>query len=200
MNQSKLEEIEALFTKYGTKHKELVNLDKHFLKIESYKVELNLNKTIYRDKLVKNSGNGSACIIVPILDSNEVVMVVQPRVFAKRGVLLDFPAGYIEEGEDMDQAAKRELEEETGYSASKLERVASYYQDEGISDSRVNIFVATGVKKTKELHLDKDEFLEPILVDFNDLDELIEREYIQGGGGQIAISKVKLRMLENNKE
>jgi ADP-ribose pyrophosphatase len=192
MDKKKLEELENLFNTYGVKSKELVKLDKTFLKIESYKVELNLNKTIYRDKLVKNGGTGSACIVVPIFDNDDVLMVVQPRVFSLRGVLLDFPSGYIEKGEDEEKAALRELQEETGYTSSSIHKIASYYQDEGASEAIINVFVATNIKKVSELSLDKDEYLAPFITSFTSLDELIEKGYIKSGGSQLAIAKVKL--------
>lgn len=192
MDNKKLYELEELFKKYGIKNMEKIDSEKKFLKVESYKVELNLNKTIYRDKLVKNGGNGSACVIVPLFDDGNVLMVVQPRVFASRGVLLDFPSGYIEKGEDIKSAALRELKEETGYSASNIELVTSYYQDEGVSDSIVHILVARGIQKVSELKLDKDEFLEPFIVEVSALDELVEKGYIKSGGGQLAIARIKL--------
>lgn len=192
MDKKKEEQLEKLFNKYGVEKRELVKLDKTFLNIESYKIKLNLNKTIYRDKLVKNGGNGSACVIIPLFENDDLLMVVQPRVFSKRGVLLDFPSGYIESGEDVTKAALRELEEETGYKANKMLHLASYYQDEGVSDSIVHLFLATELSKVKELNLDEDEYLEPIIVGFSDLDELIDKEYIKSGGSQLAISKIKL--------
>lgn len=192
MEKEKLEELERLFIKYGVKNKELVEKEKKFLKVETYKIDLNMDKTIYRDKLVKNGGNGSACIVVPLFDNDNVLMVVQPRVFSSRGVLLDFPSGYIEADEDIEVAALRELEEETGYRAKSIKKIVSYYQDEGVSDAIVNIFLAKGLEKVCEPHLDKDEYLEPYITSFDSLDELVEKGYIKSGGSQLAISKVKL--------
>jgi ADP-ribose pyrophosphatase len=162
------------------------------LKVETYKIDLNIDKTIYRDKLVKNGGNGSACIIVPIFDNDDVLMVVQPRVFSSRGVLLDFPSGYIEANENIEIAALRELEEETGYKANSIEKIASYYQDEGVSDAIINIFLAKDLERVCEPHLDKDEYLESYITSFDSLDELVDKEYIKSGGCQLAINKVKL--------
>lgn len=192
MEKAKLEELENLFNKYGVKNKELVERESKFLKIETYKVDLNIGATIYRDKLVKNGGNGSACIIVPLFENNDVLMVVQPRVFSLRGVMLDFPSGYIEKDEDVKVAALRELKEETGYTASNIEKIASYYQDEGVSDAIINIFVAKGIKKVSNVNLDKDEYLDSYITSFDSLDELVDRGYIKSGGSQLAISKVKL--------
>jgi len=192
MDKSKLDELEALFNKFGIKHKEKIESNNKFLNIEAYKIDLNLGETIYREKLVKNAGNGSACLVVPLFDNGDVLMVVQPRVFASRGVLLDFPSGYIENGEENLKAALRELEEETGYSASSIEHLVSYYQDEGVSDSVINVYVAKGIKKVSDLHLDKDEYLQPFITSFSSLDELIEKGYIKSGGSQLAICKIKL--------
>ena len=76
MNKEKLEELERLFNKYGVKNREKIETDKKFLKVETYKIDLNLNKTIYRDKLRKNGNDGSACLIVPLFDNGDVLMVL----------------------------------------------------------------------------------------------------------------------------
>ena len=187
------EKLEELFKKYGTKNIEKVDVKNKFLNIETYKVDLNLDKIIYREKLVKNGSNGNAALIVPLFDNGDVLMVVQPRVFASRGVLLDFPSGYIEKGEDPIEGAKRELEEETGYRAKKIIELTSYYQDEGIGDNMVTIYLATELEKTSELHLDKDEYLQTYITSFSSLDDLINKGYIKSGGGQLAIASVKLK-------
>lgn len=188
----KFEELESIFEKYGITSIKEVQSDKKFLQVKTYQVDLNIGETIYRDKLVKNNNDGSACIIVPMFDNNDVLMVVQPRVFSSRGVLLDFPSGYVENGEDPLNAALRELEEESGYKANKITKLATYYQDEGISDAIINIFLATDLEKVGDLKLDKDEFLENYRTSFDSLDELIEKGYIRSGGAQLAICKIKL--------
>ena len=192
MDKNKLKEIEELFDKYGIKSREKVETEKKFLKIETYKIDLNIDETIYRDKLVKNGGNSSACIVLAIFDNDDVLFVVQPRVFSKRGVLLDIPSGYIDYGEEPLDAAKRELKEETGYEASNINEIACYYQDEGVSDSMVHVFIATGLKKVSEVSLDDDEYLETVVVKYDDIEELINKGYILSGGSQLAYYKSKL--------
>lgn len=84
---------------------------------------------------------GEVVVIVPILDSGMVVMVRQWR--APVGAwLLEVPAGRVEGGESPVAAAKRELEEETGYSTGELLRVASVYATPGYSDEVMHIFTA----------------------------------------------------------
>ena len=192
MDKKELEKLEKLFEKYGVNSLKEVETNKKFLKVKTYEVKLNNNETIYRDKLIKNGNDGSACIVVPLFDNNDVLMVVQPRVFSSRGVLLDFPSGYIESGEDPVKAALRELEEETGYSANNVKQIASYYQDEGVSDAVIKVFLATDLRKVGDLHLDADEYVEPYITSFSSLDELVEKGYIRSGGSQLAICKIKL--------
>ena len=193
MKQETLLKVEELIKKYGIRGLTKVESDKTFLKVETYKVELNNGEFIYRDKLIKNGGNGNACVIVPLINENQVLMVVQPRVFTHLGAQLDFPAGYLDEGEDHKLAAIRELLEETGYKANKMEEVAYYYQDEGVGNARNKIFIASELEKISEVSLDEDEYLESVIVDINDLEELIERGYIASGGATIGYDKLMIQ-------
>ena len=194
MEEAKLIEIKKLIEKYGVASKTLVENDKPFLKIESYEIKLNNGKTIYRDRLVKNSGRGSgcACVVVPVLENGDILLVVQPRPFTHLGAQLDFPAGYLNNDEDHKSAALRELEEETGYKASEIKEVAYYYQDEGIGDARNKIYIARGLKKVSEVKLDEDEYLETLTVKACDIKELIELGYLASGGAAIAYAHLLL--------
>ena len=63
-----------------------------------YSFTLNNGKVIEREKLLKNGQDGSAAIIMPITSDNEILTVIEPRVFTERTVAVSFPAGYIEKG------------------------------------------------------------------------------------------------------
>ena len=193
MKKQDKEKLDSIIKKYEVKDMEVISHSQgSFLKIDTYKVNLNNGETIYRDRLVKGDGGGSACIVVPFLDEEHVIMVVQPRVFAFKGALMDFPAGYIEKDEDITKAALRELEEETGYRANKIKEVVSYFQDEGVGNSIVHIFFAKDLVKVGNLKLDKDEYLEPLIINVSSLDELVKEKYIYSGGSQLAIANIKL--------
>jgi len=196
MKKETLLKVEKLINKYGVKKLTKVDTTKPFLTIETYKVELNNGEVIYRDKLIKNGGNGNACVIVPLVNDNQVLMVVQPRVFTHLGSQLDFPAGYLDNNEDHRLAAIRELEEETGYRAKEMKEVAYYYQDEGVGNARNKVFIASNLEKVSEVHLDEDEYLESVIVDIDDIRELMDLGYIASGGALIGYLELMLSRKE----
>lgn len=70
----------------------------HFLQTRKYKFTLNNGRTIIREQLIKGPNDGSVVIVIPVIGNNEVMMVLEPRVFTHLSVGLGFPAGYIEKG------------------------------------------------------------------------------------------------------
>lgn len=82
-----------------------------------------------------------AAAIVPMLDKQTVLLIEQWRIGAKRP-LWEIPAGTLEANEDPLTCAARELEEETGYVAGKLEHLFTMYPSPGILDEKMEIFLA----------------------------------------------------------
>jgi 8-oxo-dGTP pyrophosphatase MutT (NUDIX family) len=74
-------------------------------------------------------------------DKNDVLLIRQYRPGADK-VMVDLPSGHIEMGETPEQAARRELEEETGYRAGELTFLGSYYPEPGISNKQAHAFLA----------------------------------------------------------
>lgn len=89
---------------------------------------------------------GEAVVILPINENNEVIFETQLRESIGK-VSLELPAGRIDPGEIPIQAAKRELEEETGFVANKLELMISLYPSTGYTSEKVHIFLAKDLKK-----------------------------------------------------
>ncbi|MCU0872174.1 MAG: NUDIX hydrolase [Pirellulaceae bacterium] len=82
--------------------------------------------------------------IVPVVDENHVCLIRNFRVSAGK-TLVEIPAGTLEPDEDPRAAALRELAEETGYRADRLELLTACYLSPGILDERMHVFVATGL-------------------------------------------------------
>ncbi len=110
-----------------------------------------------------------AVLILPVLDDDRIVMIRNYR-FAVGQELLELPAGTMEPPEPPIDCAARELEEETGYVASKLTPLASYVTCPGFCTELMHAFVATGLTKTEQ----KLEPTEQIRVEIIALDEALE--------------------------
>lgn len=191
MRNEKREELKRYIEELKTISFEKINRKPRFLSIESYDYELNNGHVIKREKLFKNEKDGSASVILPITETGEIILAIEPRVFTKSTVDVGLPAGYIEDGENPNISAKRELLEETGYEAEKLINLGSYYQDQGCSAAYNHYYVALNCKKVKEQNLDEGEFIKYILVNKDELEELINMGYITGLNSIYAIEKGK---------
>lgn len=89
-----------------------------------------------------------AAAIVPLM--NEEVLLVEQYRKAIDGPTLEIPAGTLEEGESPKECANRELIEETGFQASKLDKLIEYYPSPGFSSEIIYIFKASGLKKVSD--------------------------------------------------
>jgi len=87
--------------------------------------------------------NGAA-VILPILDDGSIVLIRNYR-FAVEETLYELPAGMLEAGENPAVGAARELTEETGYSAGRLEKLGQYYTGPGSCNELMHAFVATNL-------------------------------------------------------
>lgn len=111
---------------------------------------------------------GRSVVIVPVLGDGRVVFVRQWRAPIGKWVV-ELPAGRVESGEDPRSAALRELEEETGYRASRIIELGRAYVSPGYSDELITAFLAEGLERVGA-HPDEGEVLEVL--------ELAPREYI----------------------
>ena len=107
-----------------------------------------------------------AAMIIPILPDGRLLMERQYR-YPLRRVMLEFPAGKLDPGEEMLKTAQRELLEETGYRAEHWEWLAEVHPIISYTTERIEIFLATGLT-LERAQLDAGEFLETLAVDFAD--------------------------------
>jgi len=113
---------------------------------------------------------GSWANVFAITKSDEVVMIRQYR-HGVREVLLEIPGGSVDEGENPMEGIKRELLEETGYTAPEFVQIGKLYPNPAIQGNSMYYFLALNAEKVGEQSLDWGEEIEVHLVP---LDELIE--------------------------
>jgi ADP-ribose pyrophosphatase len=101
--------------------------------------------------------NGGAGIL-PVDDDGQVVLIRQWRYPLGRASI-EVPAGRIEEGDDPEATARRELEEEAGLRASHVELLAAVYPAPGYTTEKVWIYLATGLEEVGQ-NLEEDERVE----------------------------------------
>lgn len=100
---------------------------------------------------------GESVAIIPVKEDGRIILINQFRAPIGRWII-EVPAGRVEEGEDWREAAIRELEEETGYRPSKIEKLASTYVSPGYSDEIIHITVASGLEYVGQ-HLEPTEVI-----------------------------------------
>ncbi len=114
-----------------------------------------------------------ASLAVPVLDDGRVVILRQYR-FAVACRLLEFPAGTLDPGEDPLSTMERELQEETGYAASRWQDLGAMLPCPGYSDEVIHLFLAQGLTALEQPPAgDDDEDLEVLLMEPAQLDAVI---------------------------
>lgn len=124
---------------------------------------------VYIDKVLLPNGKtstrewidhpGAACII-PIFPNGKLGLIRQYR-YAAKNEFIEFPAGKLDKGESPESCAKRELEEEIGYTAKSLTFLTNIHPAIGFCNEKMWIYLAEDLTKTSEKK-DEDEFLELI--------------------------------------
>ncbi|RMF76056.1 MAG: NUDIX hydrolase [Planctomycetota bacterium] len=120
-----------------------------------------------------------ATVVLPILDSGEIVMIRNHRVSID-AELLELPAGTLEASEPPIDCARRELAEETGYSAARLTPLFRFYSSPGFCDERLHAFVALDLTPGRQ-HLDAGEEITVVRLAYSDAMHAIESGEIADG-------------------
>lgn len=128
--------------------------DGDFLQIQKDRVSLPDGKITTRE-YIRHPG---AVVVIPLFDDGKVLMERQFRYPLDR-VFIEFPAGKIDSGEDILACAKRELKEETGYTATTWRHVCTIHNAIAYADEHLEIYLAQGLT-AGDSELDEGEFLE----------------------------------------
>lgn len=117
---------------------------------------------VYEREVVHHPGSA---VIIPVFDDGTIALVRQYRHPAVR-YLLEAPAGTLNSREAPEEGAARELEEELGFVAGRLEKLSEFFVSPGFCEEKMWIYLATGLSETKQ-QLEDDEILEVVRLPFS---------------------------------
>ena len=136
-------------------------------------VRLPNDKKSFRDVVHHNGG-----VVIAALDGDSVILVKQYR-YCIGEELFELPAGKLDkEGETPLDAAKRELTEETGYSAKNWIDLGFIYSSPGFSSEKLYLFLAMDLVKTQQ-NLEEDEFIEIYKYTLDEVKQMIKEGKIK---------------------
>ena len=149
----------------------------------------------YQREVVHHYGSA---VIVPVFDDGTVALVRQYRHPAVRYVL-EVPAGTLAKGERPEIGAARELKEELGLVAARLEKLSEFFVSPGFCEEKMWIFLATELSEGEQA-LEEDEILEVVRLPIADALEMITSGEIEDAktiiGLMLAAPRVGSPMLE----
>ena len=129
-------------------------------------------------EVVRHKG---AVVVLPLHENGRVELVRQYR-YPPDAILIELPAGKLDPGENPGECAMRELAEETGWRATEIHELGSFFTTPGFSDEILHAFVATGLAPAPDVVPDPDEAIENVTMT---VDETLEA----GRDGRIRDSK-----------
>ncbi|MCI0360860.1 MAG: NUDIX hydrolase [Planctomycetaceae bacterium] len=99
-----------------------------------------------KDKTREIVRHPGACVLVPLLDDGRVCLIRNFRI-SVNATLIELPAGTLEPNEPPHVTAERELIEETGYRAAKIELLHAFFLSPGILDEKMHLYLASGLSE-----------------------------------------------------
>ena len=144
-----------------------VAYDGRFLKVHRDQIRLPDGRTSNRE-FIRHPG---AVAVLPLFDDGRVLLERQFR-YPNDRVFIEFPAGKIDPGEEALASAKRELIEETGYTATDWHFVCTIHNAIAYSDEHLDLFLARGLT-AGEAQLDDGEFLETFTATIPELLQMV---------------------------
>ena len=137
---------------------------------------------------------GAVAIIAQTPDDK--ILAVRQYRKALGKAIVEIPAGKLEQGEEPELTAVRELEEETGYTCEKLEKVISFYTSPGFANELVHLYVAKGLTKKGEQSADEDEFLDLLHLSIEEMEVMLDRQEIHDAKTAYALMYLKMKLMK----
>lgn len=179
-----LERVNELYKQVKGKFiKQEILYNGKFLDILRETYQLPNGNTIEKEKVIKNHGKNSV-IIIAITPDNQYLITFQNRINNK--LIAEFPSGYIEPNETPLEAAKRELQEETGYVTDELLIIDEAYTSPGIDNSLTYIVIANNCNKTNKIKTNSTELVNYGLFSESELNYLINKNIMNGSMNKLA--------------
>jgi ADP-ribose pyrophosphatase len=139
-----------------------------------------------------------AVAVVPVNDKDEIILVKQYRYPIEK-ILVEIPAGKLDNMEPVIECAKRELHEEAGVVNGTLAHLVTIYTSPGFSDEKMDIFIATEFEE-KENNPDQDEFLHIFKAKISECLKMIENGIISDAKSIIGIMLARDYLLKKKNE
>jgi ADP-ribose pyrophosphatase len=129
-----------------------------------------------------------AAAIVPFLSEDRVLMIRQHR-HATGGDILEIPAGKLDPGEAPEACAARELIEETGFRAGRIEKLGAIWTSPGLTDEVIHLYAGFDLTPDQQ-RLEPDEVIELVPMDFEEVLEAVRTNPIFDGKSAIALLRM----------
>jgi ADP-ribose pyrophosphatase len=149
---------------------------------------------VYEDEVLLPNGrrvtldvvrHPGAAAVVPFVSDGEVLLIHQFR-HAAGGTIFEVPAGKLDAGEDPALCAARELEEEAGQRAGRIERLGEIWTTPGFTDERIHLFAAFDLEPIPQ-RLEADEVIEVVRVPLARALEMIWRGELRDAKSALAL-------------
>lgn len=160
--------------------------DGKVVKLYKDKIELSTGKESFRE-VVKHSGG-----VVILAKKEDKILLVKQFRYPMKEVLYELPAGKLEQGEDPFEAAKRELEEETGYCADKWTNLGYVYTSPGYSDEKLYLYMAEDLKYT-HCHPDEGEIIQAFEYKYDDVLKMVDNGEINDAKTLCALMRAQIK-------
>ena len=151
--------------------------------------EIREGEVEYKREIVVHKGSA---VVIPMFEDGTVALVRQYRHAAGK-YLLEICAGTLNSGEDPEIGARRELEEEIGVTAGKMEKLCEFYVSPGFLTEKMHLYLATELTETAQ-NLEADEILTVERRHLSDLFEMVKSGQIEDAKTIIGITLAATRL------